>query len=1409
MSGDSMAATDPIGPGAVIDTRYELISHIGTGGFGLVYKAKQLNTGQLVAVKLARHFEGPGTGGAVARFQREMSVVAQLGHPNIVRLIDAGQLPDGRLFTVLQLVHGITLDALLLHEGPMRPPEAQHLMTQVLDALCSAHDLGVIHRDLKPANIMVTDMGARRNAMVLDFGIATYVKSVRDEGYQSLTPDGSVGGTPAYMAPEQLHGQEPNPQTDIYAWGLVFLECLTGQRVVRGGTMAQNMFIHLRPEPHAVPPVIAAHALGRVLRRSLAKDPTQRYTDARGALGELLPCDVTRLPRLPRPDLPTGTGKTPLMSTADPNGQGVDQYASHMEIEPTEQWSASYAPHVNENTNVQPRRSRHSDNSSQNVVAERRQLTSVACEIGPLAALAESLDPGELYELIGQFRGIVENAIAGLEGTVERTDGARIVCYFGYPIAHEDDASRAAQAALEICRQVRLARWQIPDALGGVDVHVGIHTGLVVTSSVLLGQSEDVSIVGDVSRLAVMLQDNAEPGCILVSEAVHRSLRERFECEAAGTRHLGSLGAAPVYRVLGTAESSNRASTATPSVGRENELATLLDRWEEVCEGRGQVVLITGEIGIGKSHITSTFRRHISASKHLWLDCVSSPYLSGSALHPVIHALQGLFQIDRGDPPAVGRRKIGKSLAANGVELPHMEELLIALLALDEATSNAPAPRELFRQPVEEQLIELFLALAERSPLVLRFEDLHWADPSTQELVRLLVDQTPLGSIFTVAITRPSYTPDWQVRSHVTRLQLARLSRKRVEAMVRALGGDRLVPDELVAHLAGKTDGVPLFVEELTKAVLESSAVIAHEDHYALAGDLGSLAIPESLRGSLMARLDRLGPSKEMAQIASVIGREFSFSLLAAVCDQPPRELEAALDQIVHAELVIQRGRPPNAKYVFKHGLIQDTAYESLLEKTRRHYHGRIADALSARFLDIVQAQPELVAHHYTEARSQRAVDYWLRAGTRAAERSANLESIQHLTKGLELLAREPESPERDERELTLTMRLGSPLIATKGYGAEEVEQNYSRALVLCRRLGEARELVPSLWGLWLFYQVRAKYANALEVGAKLLALAEENDETELYLFAHQALGASLYLTGAIAQARTHFEAGLALYDADAHQHMAVMFAQDASVFCRVYLSRIDCAEGFPDRARAGAEASIAAARALEHPHSLAFALCAALPVYMTREEYVQVELLAAEAVAVCTEHRLAHWLAFARIMQGAALAYTRDLEQGIATMKLGLADWRAAGGRVTLPYFHALVAHHLGRAGRVDEALDVLHQVPATNYELSEHLFECTWQRIHSRLLVRRDAPGDRVQADALLEDAAASARRCGDRLEEIAALTQLVTLRSSVRGIEIATEDPCAEARARLRELLGELHEGRELPIVQAARRVLDPAG
>ncbi|GAB4564338.1 MAG: hypothetical protein Tsb0020_14410 [Haliangiales bacterium] len=1523
-----MAGTEAIAPGAVIDGRYKLLSHLGTGGFGLVYQATQLNTGQLVAVKIARHYEIQGgssssSSGPVERFKREMEVVAQLSHPNIVRLVDAGQLPDGRLFAVLQLVQGMSLAELLYHEGPTDPVETQHLMVQVLDALCSAHDLGVIHRDLKPANIMVTHVGARRNALVLDFGIATFVKSVRDDAYKSLTPDGTVGGTPAYMAPEQLHGRAANPQTDLYAWGLVFLECLTGQRVIRGATVAQDMFLHLRPEPHQIPPMISSHPVGQVLKRALAKNATQRYQSARDALAELVACDLSRLPRMPRSEYgPDGTLHHAL-TTADPYAQTHGStYLAHTGIEPGPPTEAASAPtftDITTRTALSPQwRGRQSSTSiTQSVVAERRQLTALVCELVPLATLSEHLSADELYELLSQFRRIVEGQVYALEGMIQRADGGRAQCYFGSPVAHEDDASRAVQAALEIRRLVHEADWALPASVAKLTVSAAVHSGLVVTSSSNLGQTDEIAIVGDVSRMAARLQEGTPPGQIIISHPVYQLVRDRFDSVTIGNRTVSSEQQVPAYRVLGPAEAISRLGTTTaPLIGRDSELSTLLDRWDEVCDGRGQVALIPGEIGIGKSHLARAFRARIEHMPHIWLDCRSSPYLSTSAFHPIIHALQRLFWIRSDEPAAVGRRRVRQFLDLHRVAIDQLDELLFALLGIDDASSTQPVrpARDLFRQPAEERLLDFIFALADYSPLFIRFEDLQWTDPSSRELLRRLVDQVPLSPVFLLATTRPSFSPEWQNRSHVTRLQLTRLSRRRVMAMIRSVAGERVIPEPLVEHLAVKTDGVPLFVEELTKVVLDLPRS-EDSDGWDLPVDLSSLTIPESLRGSLMARLDRLGPAKEVAQIASVIGREFSFKLLASISDVPALELGHALDQLVHAELVVQRGRPPNARYVFKHGLTQDTAYESLLDKTRRHYHARIAEALEHSFPDIATAQPELVAHHCTEARLEAAVSWWSRAGTRAAERSAHVESAQHFQRGLALLSEQPSSAARRDRELTLTMGLGSSLIATKGYGSEEVEQTFSRVLELCReaaqepRPGSERDrattdksaadshadadadshasdhsddaglkrsasdhsaipssadsadttrattydqradtdatddrddrddndaaraatydaadaaandndeqhtktLVSALWGLWLFYQVRAKYAQALEVGSQLYVLAESSGDTEIYLCAHQALGASLFLTGDLAAAERHFESGVTLYDPAEHRRMAVLYAQDPGIFCRVFLARLQCMHGSVDRARAAVDAVIADARVGEHPHSIAFALCMTQTVLLQRGETDDSMRLADEAIEVAGTYRLVHWLAFARFMHGTARAQSGaahadddQLTAGIAEMEHALAEWRAAGGRASLPYLHALMAEQLSRADRFDDALATLDQVPATNYERSEHLYESTWQRTYGRVLIRRGDPDDRQRAGRCFTDAAASARRRGDVLEELAAWTDLLAF-DPEGGTARVTQPPGVTPAARVRALLASVETERELPLVRAAEHAL----
>ncbi|MEM9487799.1 MAG: AAA family ATPase, partial [Myxococcota bacterium] len=1211
-------------------------------------------------------------------------------------------------------------------------------------------------------------------------------------------------------------------QTDIYAWGLVFLECLTGQRVVRGSTIAETMFSHLRPEPHPLPPMVAAHPLGRVMRSSLAKDAASRYADARDVLAQLKPCDVNTLRRMPRvitpidPDDDTAAA----IPTADPYADDAIEIisATGRPLRISESDLAATRDAVERSRS----QGGGSTSSSQKLVAERRQLTAMICELGPIAVLSENLDPEELYAVMARFRRVVETLVSRLEGVVERVEGARVVCYFGYPAAHEDDASRAVQAAVEIIQQVRDGAITISDSEFPGDpevslgVQAGLHAGLVVTSNIHLAKTGEVSIVGDVARLAVRLQESADFGTILITEQVHRLVHDRFECIPEGTRLLGNYGSVAVYRALGLADATsiNSVTEERPSIGRSAEVNTLIDLWDEAGESRGQVVLLTGEAGIGKSHLTAVFRRRIREDSHFWLEFAASPYMRGRALHPAMHALRVLLSFERDDSDAIRRRKVSGFLTRHNLDRGRFETFLCALLEiLDESVGDGVAAA--MRQPFEEQLIDFLFALTDIRPVVVCIEDLHWADPSTQEFAHALVDQVPLSSVFALITTRPSYLPDWRNRSHVIRMALSRLSRRRVETMIRAVAGHKRMPDELVLHLAQRTDGVPLFVEEFTKAVLESDAVVEHKDHYELAGDLSSLAIPATLRGSLMARLDRLGAAKEVAQIAAIIGREFTFGLIESICDMPDYELTRSLNQLINAELIIQRGRPPSAKYIFKHALVQDTAYESLLDKTRRRYHARIADSLETEFTEYAQANPEILAHHYTEARQyDKAVRYWLRAGTRASERSASRESIQHLRKGLELLTGLKEELARNKLELTLLMALGPPLMAIHGYGSPEIEHNYSRARDLCGELHDDRDLLPALWGLWVYYQVQARYVEALESGEQLFRLAQGLDDPELYLSAHQAVGASLAITGQYARARDHFEQGLSIYDPDKHRHMALIYGQDPGMYCHIFMAWVLFAQGHLDRAVQSADAAIALARSVEHPSSLAFALCMSLRVFQGRGDVARVREITAEATELAAEYGFMHWLPFARFMRAWAQAKAADIaaaagepstdrDEAIAEMYEALADWRARASSA-LPYFHSLLADHLGRAGKVAEAVAVQSQVPAGGPDHTAVYYEGIWTCTRAKLLVLRDEPGDRDEAADLLIELISSCGERGDRVSELTALAALINLEHG-RGRPI--DDP----RTRLTELhaaiVGELEDSdAPIPFLDHAARVLE---
>ena len=678
--------------------------------------------------------------------------------------------------------------------------------------------------------------------------------------------------------------------------------------------------------------------------------------------------------------------------------------------------------------------------------AERRQLTVLFCDLVDSTVLASQLDPEELREVVRAYQEACAKVIARFEGHIAQYLGDGLLVYFGYPLAHEDDAQRAVRAGLGIVEALGQLNTRLAQERGmHLAVRLGIHTGLVVVGEVGGGTRQEQLALGETPNLAARLQGLAASNTVVISAATWQLLGGFFACQSLGTRPIRGL-AQPieVYQVLYESTARSRLDVAgsaglTPLVGREQEVGLLLERWEQVKDGSGQVVLLSGEAGIGKSRLVEVLKAHVATEPQAWLTpCQCSPYHQNSVLYPMIDLLERVaLQFERDETPQQKLSKLEGFLVQYGLPLAEAVPLFASLLSLPLGSSYAPlnVSPEQQKQKTLQAILTILLRRAAQQPLLFVMEDLHWVDPSTLELLSLLVDQGPTARILTLFTFRPDFTPPWTGRSHLTQLTLHRLTPRQAAEMTARVAHRKALPAEVVEQVVAKTDGVPLFVEELTKMVLESGLLQEREEHYELTGPLPPLAIPATLHDSLMARLDRLATVKGLAQLGATLGREFAYDLLQAVSPWDEATLQRGLQQLVEAEFLYQQGLPPQATYLFKHALIQDAAYQSLLRSTRQQHHQRIAQVLEARFPDICETQPELLAQHYTEAGLMaQAIPYWQQAGQRAIERSANLEAIGHLTKGLEVLTTLPDTPDRTRQELDLQTALGPALRAIKGW---------------------------------------------------------------------------------------------------------------------------------------------------------------------------------------------------------------------------------------------------------------------------------------------------------------------------------------------------------------------------------------
>jgi TOMM system kinase/cyclase fusion protein len=1002
--------------------------------------------------------------------------------------------------------------------------------------------------------------------------------------------------------------------------------------------------------------------------------------------------------------------------------------------------------------------------------AERRQLTVMFCDLVDSTRLSSQLDPEEYRDVVRAYHTACTEVIRRYDGHIAQLLGDGLLVYFGYPQAHEDDAQRAVRAGLGIVEAIGKLKTSLAQTTGRtLAVRLGIHTGLVVIGAMGdQGRHEHLAL-GETPNIAARIQGLAQPNTVAISDATSRLVQGYFAYRDLGAHALrGVPEAMRLYHVLGESGATSRLDVAqprglTPLVGRESEVTLLQERWSHAKAGHGQVVLLSGEAGIGKSRLVQVLKDHVASESHTRWECRSSPYYQNTALYPIIDLLQRTLRWQQDETPEEKLATLDRQLRQYQLPVEEAVPLFAPLFSLQVPDDRYPplnvSPQRQ-RQKTLESLVAMLLALAEREPVLFILEDLHWTDPTTLEFLSLLVEHVPAIALYTVLTCRPHFQPAWHHRSYVTAITVNRLSRQHIARVAEHVAGDKHLPEAVRQQIVEKTDGVPLFVEEMTKAVLESGVLKEITGRYELTGALSALSIPATLHDSLMARLDRLVTAKAVAQYGAVIGRQFSYALLHAVAHLDEATLRRELGRLVEAELIYQRGLPPGATYTFKHALIQDTAYESLLRSTRQGYHRRIAEVLQEQFPALVATQPELLARHYTEAGLHaEAIGYWQQAGAQAIQRSAHTEAVSHLRNGLALLDMLPDASARLQHELLLLTALGPPLMAIQGYGAPEVGEVYTRAHQLCQQVGETPQLFLVLRGLWQFYILRTELRTARELGAQLLNLARSGQDTALLLEAHRALGEPLFWLGEFPAARVHFEQEMAHYDPQQHRAHTVLHGLDPGVAYLSFAAWTLWCLGYPDQALQRIQAALTLTHTLSHPPSRAFSLIFAAYLHQHRREAQVTQERAEVLITLATEQGFAFWVVQGTIMRGWALATRGQGEEGIAQMRQGLTAWHASGHELERPYFLAMLAGASGNVGHAEAGLALLREALTLMAHTEERWDEAELYRLKGELLLQQ-ATENQGEAEACFRQAISIAQSQSAKAWELRAATSLARL-------------------------------------------------
>lgn len=1355
----TLHATAELTPGSVFQAKYEIVEKISRGGFGTVYKARQISTGQLVAIKCLhrRGFSEQEDIQEVARFQREVKFTAMLHHPNIVRLIDTGQTSDDLFYMAFEYIPGQTLRAVLSTEGRLDPLEAGFLMSEVLDALCYTHNIGIMHRDLKPSNIMIAPGGVRRHALVLDFGIGAFAEE--EHGASALDSESECMGTPLYSAPEQLRGEPTSTRSDLYSWGLVFYECLTGRRAITGNTVTQVMREQNSSRPISLPPTLREHPVGALLQAVTVKDAENRRINAKELLQWLGRCDLSKL----------------------------DINARTEALERTAQTRPLVGPQPHKKKNPAPTNSDHNARAAQQLLdSEYKQLTVVSCSIYIIPATAAKLSVGASDTLLAEQKAFCEKLARSHGGhTVDELHN-RVMTFFGHPRAQHDSAVRAVRMAVKLRDEIRLRSAMLScSQRASIEVKISVHTGLVT----IRGQVNAPIFSGTTAGIAAELDTLAPTNGVVISAVTKRLVEQHFSFSESAQHQLSGQRTMGIFTVSN--EVMNHSTLASPRhlspfYDREFELARLSRHHDQAQRGHGQSALIVGRVGVGKSRLLHELRQSLGLLDNSWLECRCTPTSHGKPLYPII----SMFE-----------RQLGYHLGTDPDEQRHQLEILIENLTVscagspaERAPSSTPAcdsepvrdgvPREQTDTFIMNALVSLLIAMSAKRPFVVVFEDLQWADDHTIEFLARLLTEALSRPIQVIMTASPRFHAPWDLPELET-MHLGSLSKESAGKMIEAIFANSPLPgDRIIQDLSELTNGVPLYIQEMSRAFLESergsqaaTSTLSMED----------IEVPSTLRDALTEQLERAESFKPLAEIASVLGREFTLSDLAKLINLPTSQLERVMDYLITADLICRRQHVGGETYCFRDPLVHRVAYVSLPEAVRQRYHQQIAVTMSEQSGDPSSTHAEQLARHLAAAgRVERAMDYLRKSAHNALSDGAMTRSLACVTAAHRWLESVTDVRQRHAIELSFQSIVIPATAVTQGCTGTAFATTIKRSKQLLELVGENNRNAFSVWyGEYLLHVANGRYQQAEQMATFYLECARQRNDRQMVLIGHSLLGSSHFYAGRFPQARASLLRAINITTARDGRALRAFCGVDPNVYNNALLGLILATTENPDAAVLLLEQTLQRARDLQHHPSLIYALYCSIQVWQLLEANDRVNEF------------ITQWLDVAREADGVALGYGEALSAVLDTdsdhdMPRG---WDDHVARPIRTYHNIWLARNESSHAMHTLALSRLDDCLSRSFNNGEGCYKSVLYYHKAKCLV---AAGFHEDAESCLRRAIYTARTQGARMLELRASVYLCQ-EFFAQGKPI---DWCDE----LESLYGRINKRLGAPLFTESRAVLD---